>query len=124
MTSRAGRSPFVAAALALAVAGHGVQGFAAGMTDAQAKSFMNAAGCNGCHAVDEIRIGPRLRDVARRYHTERDAALPRLVTKIRAGGAGAWGLVPMVANPCIAPDDARAIAAWILALPVSEAQQR
>ncbi|HMM76202.1 MAG TPA: c-type cytochrome [Gammaproteobacteria bacterium] len=87
------------------------------MTDADAKAFMNATGCNGCHALDESRIGPRLRDVSRRYRAAQDGALPRLVAKIRYGGAGAWGLVPMIANPRLTAQDAQDIAAWILALP-------
>jgi len=102
--------------VALAIAA-GARGASAGMTDADARSFMNAQGCNGCHAVDESRIGPRLRDVARRYRADGDVALPRLVAKIREGGAGAWGLVPMIANPRLGDDAARDIAAWILALP-------
>ncbi len=113
MRARGRVAPLV---VALAIAA-GARGAAAGMTDAEAKTFMNAVGCNGCHAIDESRIGPRLRDIARRYRTAGEDALPRLVAKIRNGGAGAWGLVPMIANPRITADDARDIAAWILALP-------
>ncbi|MBI4696797.1 MAG: c-type cytochrome [Gammaproteobacteria bacterium] len=87
------------------------------LDDAAAKRFFNATGCNGCHAVDEQRIGPRFRDVANRYRAEGEAATARLAAKIRSGGAGNWGLVPMVGNPKLTTEQARAIATWIVALP-------
>ena len=82
-----------------------------------AKRFFNTYGCNGCHAVDEQRIGPRFRDVANRYRAEGEAVVARLAAKIRSGGAGNWGLVPMISNPKLGEEQAREIAAWIVALP-------
>ena len=34
--------------------------------------------------------------------------------KLRTGGSGGWGSVPMPANPGLARDDARALVQWIL----------
>lgn len=93
---------------------------AAGLTDAQAKTLFNERGCNACHAVDEQRIGPPFRIVALRYAgdyaKDPDALTSRLAQKVRFGGAGAWGYIPMVANPTVSADEAQTIARWILGL--------
>jgi cytochrome c len=86
------------------------------LTDAEAKKLFNSRSCNACHAVDETRIGPAFRAVALRYHDTSPATVDWLATKILEGGAGAWGNVPMISNPAISPDEARAIARWILSL--------
>ncbi|HEU4429899.1 MAG TPA: c-type cytochrome [Myxococcota bacterium] len=87
------------------------------LSASDAKQLFSAYGCNACHEVDEARIGPPYRAVAARYvrsaQVERDEWLAR---KIRLGGAGSWGFVPMVANPRLSAQDALAIARWILAL--------
>ena len=73
--------------------------------------LLDANGCTGCHALDQKVVGPAFREVARRYSAA-DAA--RLAAKIRAGGVGAWGTVPMPANPGVSQADAQSIAAWVL----------
>src|SRR5258707_6938313 len=87
------------------------------LSDVQAKKLFNARSCNACHEVDETRIGPAFRSVALRYHDKSPSTVDWLATKIVQGGAGAWGNVPMVSNPALPPDEARAIARWILSLP-------
>ena len=93
-------------------------GFAqtAPLTDAQAKKICNARSCNACHAVDETRLGPAFRTVALRYHDTSASTVEWLATKIVHGGAGAWGNVPMVSNPAVSAEEARALARWILEL--------
>jgi cytochrome c len=71
--------------------------------------------CMGCHAVERKLIGPSLKDVAARYAGQQDASA-MLAGKIVKGSAGAWGAVPMPANPKITPDEARQLATWILSL--------
>lgn len=90
---------------------------AAGFDAVSAKAFFNDNGCNACHAVDEPRIGPPYKVVATRYAGESpDERTESLAMKIRHGGAGAWGIVPMPSHPRITRDDSRAIARWILSL--------
>ena len=73
-----------------------------------------ANGCLGCHSVDNKIVGPAFRDVAARY--KGDAAAPaKLVAKIRAGGAGNWGTIPMPPQAQLGDDDAKAVVAWVLA---------
>jgi len=86
-------------------------------SDAQAKKFFNDAGCNGCHATDETRIGPSYRSIAMRYAGEPVAEANRLTLKIQRGGGGAWGWVPMVSNPRLSSEQTRDAVTWILQLP-------
>jgi len=86
------------------------------LTDEQAKKLFNSRSCNACHAVDETRLGPAFRTVALRYRDGSAETVDWLATKIVQGGAGVWGNVPMVSNPSVPPDEAKAIARWILAL--------
>jgi cytochrome c len=69
--------------------------------------------CMGCHAVDRKLIGPSFKDVAARYAGQADA-VAKLSERIVKGGAGAWGAVPMPANPRIKPEEARQLASWVL----------
>jgi cytochrome c len=71
--------------------------------------------CLGCHAVDRKLVGPAFRDVAARYAGQKDAAL-RLAEKIVRGGSGAWGVVPMPANPKVSTEDALRLANWVLSM--------
>jgi len=83
-------------------------------SDQEARKFFNTAGCNACHGVDEIRIGPSYRLIAARYAPADRDTVERLSLKVRHGGAGAWGIVPMVSNPRVSMQDAEAAVRWIL----------
>ena len=76
---------------------------------AQAKS------CLACHATDKKLVGPSYKDVAAKYAGQKDAAA-MLATKIQKGGVGAWGQVPMPANPQVSADEAKTLAAWVLSI--------
>ena len=69
--------------------------------------------CLACHNVNQTVVGPSFKDVATRYRGQADAA-DRLAKKIRAGGAGVWGAMPMPAHPQIAEADAKKLAVYIL----------
>ena len=86
------------------------------LTDPQARRFINVHGCDGCHAIAEMHLAPAFQDIARRYAGASALGEAVLAEKVRRGGAGNWGLVPMVANPKLSPEDARAIVSWILGL--------
>lgn len=88
-----------------------------GLNDLQAKAFLNEKGCNACHAIDEVRLGPSFRSVAKVRADGLNQPDEYLAFKIRNGGGGAWGVVPMVANPQVSDAEARSIANWILSLP-------
>ena len=71
--------------------------------------------CLGCHAIDKKQVGPALKDVAARYAGQ-PAAAAKLAEKIVQGGSGAWGVVPMPANPRVSPEEAKQLANWVLGL--------
>jgi cytochrome c551/c552 len=60
--------------------------------------------CFSCHAVKVKNVGPAYIDVAKKYAGASDAQVKMLVAKVKNGGAGNWGTVPMAAHPS-APDD-------------------
>jgi S-disulfanyl-L-cysteine oxidoreductase SoxD len=67
--------------------------------------------CTACHGVDNRIVGPSLREVATRYAGRADAA-EHLAARIKSGGQGVWGAIPM--PPQTLPDsDARTIASWL-----------
>ena len=72
------------------------------------------------HNVTTAIVGPAFRDVAQRYRADRAGeraqdAQARLLSKLRNGGSGAWGQVPMPAQSQLSESDARAVVEWILA---------
>ena len=71
--------------------------------------------CMACHAVDKKLVGPGYKEVATKYAGQKDAAA-KLADKIQKGGVGAWGQVPMPANPQVSADEAKTLAAWVLSL--------
>jgi len=72
--------------------------------------------CLSCHAVDHKVVGPAYADVAKKYQQD-PTALARLAQKIRLGGGGIWGAVPMPANAQVSAEEAQVLAQWILKLP-------
>ena len=73
-----------------------------------------AAACTACHGVTEMVLGPPFRDVAAKYAGD-STAEPRLVAKVKAGGSGNWGALPMPAQAQVQDATVRAIVQWILA---------
>jgi cytochrome c551/c552/cytochrome c5 len=70
-------------------------------------------GCTACHGLDTQLVGPAFREIAKK-HAGRADALPYLMNKIKAGGSGVWGSIPM--PPQTLPDaDAQALAGWLAA---------
>lgn len=72
-----------------------------------------AKNCMACHALDKKLVGPAYKDVAAKYAGDKDAAT-KLAKKIREGGTGVWGQVPMPANPQVSEAEALTLAKWVL----------
>jgi cytochrome c len=73
-----------------------------------------AKNCMACHAVANKLVGPSYKDVAAKYDGQKGAE-DKLVQKVMKGGAGAWGPVPMPANPQVSEAEARSLVKWVLA---------
>jgi len=78
-------------------------------------ALMQKDGCAACHAVDKKIVGPAYQDVAAKYKGDKDAPA-KLAQKIKAGGAGVWGQVPMPPNAAVPDEDVKALVGWILSL--------
>ncbi len=71
--------------------------------------------CLACHQVDATSVGPAYFDVALKYRDQKDAA-EYLKNKLKTGGAGVWGEIPMPPQVALKPADADKLIAAILAL--------
>ena len=70
-------------------------------------------GCAACHASNSRLVGPSYAEVAARYKDDAMAEA-KLMVKIKNGGAGVWGVIPMPAHANMSDADVRALAQWSL----------
>ena len=73
----------------------------------------------GCHSLTEPLIGPPYQAIANLHAGNQEAMVEVLARKVIYGGAGTWGVVPMVPNEHVSEDEARGMVRWILARGVS-----
>ena len=69
--------------------------------------------CLVCHQVDKKVVGPSYKDVAAKYANDKTAEA-KLFDKVKKGGVGVWGQVPMPPNPTVPDADVKALVKWIL----------
>ncbi len=81
----------------------------------KAKSLYEEHECAGCHQLDTKVVGPGLKQVADKYRGDKDAP-SRLLAKIKMGGVGVWGEIPMPPNAGITDDELKVVIAWVLAM--------
>jgi cytochrome c len=70
--------------------------------------------CLACHQVDKKAIGPAYQDIAKKYKGQNVAA--NLEQKVKKGGVGVWGQIPMPPNPAVPEGDVKKLVDWILKL--------
>ncbi|HSH73866.1 MAG TPA: c-type cytochrome [Methylophilaceae bacterium] len=101
----------IAAAASLMLAGQ------AGAADAKAaEALAQKSGCLACHSVQQKVLGPAYKDVAAKYKGDKGAEA-KLIAKVKAGGSGVWGPIPMPANsPQVSDADIKTIVEWVLSL--------
>ncbi len=76
------------------------------------EALAKSKNCMACHAIDKKLVGPAYKDVAAKY--KGDAKAPAmLAAKIKAGGKGVWGEIPMPPNN-VTPEEATKLANWVL----------
>ena len=98
----------VAATALVGLAGTGVA-----MADA---ALAQANGCLACHQVDKKVVGPSYKDIAAKYKGADEAKIDELAKKVKAGGVGVWGQIPMPPNAKVTPEDAKTLVVWVLSL--------
>ncbi len=103
-------------ALMMTIAAAGALVLAGQASADDAKALAQKSGCLACHSVDNKILGPAYKDVAAKYkgHPEMEA---KLVEKVKKGGSGVWGPIPMPANsPQVKDEDIKTIVHWVLTL--------
>ncbi|MBX3648333.1 MAG: c-type cytochrome [Anaerolineales bacterium] len=78
------------------------------------EALAKAKNCMSCHAVDKKVVGPSYKDVAKKYAGQADA-VAKLEAKVKKGGSGVWGTVPMPPNAAVSDADIKKLVAWVLA---------
>lgn len=86
---------------------------AADAAAAQALAQKNA--CMTCHAVDKKVVGPGFKEVSTKYKGDKGAEA-KLIKKVKDGGSGVWGNIPMPPNPQVKEEDIKTIVQWVLSL--------
>ena len=71
--------------------------------------------CLACHQIDKKLVGPAYKEVAKKYAGDAGAEA-KLIGKVKAGGSGVWGAIPMPPNAAISDADIKTLVKWILAM--------
>lgn len=80
------------------------------------EALAQKSGCLACHGIDKKILGPGYKDVAAKYKGNKEAEA-KLIEKVKKGGSGTWGPMPMPANsPKVSDADIKTLVDWILAM--------
>jgi cytochrome c len=79
------------------------------------QALATAKNCMACHAVDKKLVGPAYKDVAAKYKGNAKAQA-MLEEKVKKGGVGVWGQVPMPPNSSVKDEDIHKLVAWVLSI--------
>lgn len=82
---------------------------------AATEELAKKSNCLACHGVDKKLVGPAFKDVAAKYKGD-TAAVDVLFDKVKNGGSGSWGAIPMPPNPTVSEADVRTLVEWVLSL--------
>jgi cytochrome c len=87
---------------------------AAGVASAS-EELIKKYNCTACHQNDKKLVGPAYQEVAAKYKGDAGAAA-KLAAKVKAGGSGVWGAVPMPPNPQVPDADLKTIITYVLGM--------
>ncbi|MDH4188951.1 MAG: c-type cytochrome [Betaproteobacteria bacterium] len=100
------RTTLLAAVAALA-------GLAAAPVASADEALAKKHNCLACHQIAAKSVGPAYKEVAKKYKGQAGATA-MLAGKVKAGGSGTWGPIPMPPNPAVSDADIAKLVAWIL----------
>ncbi len=81
---------------------------------ADGAALAQKAGCMACHGVDKKILGPAFKDVGAKYKGQGDASA-KLIDKVKKGGSGVWGPMPMPPNAGkLSDDEFKSVVDWVL----------
>ncbi len=79
------------------------------------ETLFNQKNCGACHKLDSKTVGPAIKSIAAKYAGKKDAPA-MLEKKVRTGGVGVWGAMPMPHTPAsVSDEEIKALVAWVLA---------
>ena len=88
---------------------------AAAAPAADGAALAQSSGCMGCHQIEVKVLGPAYKEVAAKYKADANA-VDMLSAKVKSGGVGTWGQVPMPPNAHVSDENIKAIVSWIMSL--------
>ena len=69
--------------------------------------------CLACHQIDKKGVGPAYKEIAKKYKGQAGIEA-KLAEKVKKGGSGVWGQIPMPPNPAAPDSDIKKLVEWIL----------
>jgi cytochrome c len=69
--------------------------------------------CLACHSMDKKGVGPAYKEIAKKYKGQAGIEA-KLADKVKKGGAGVWGQIPMPPNAAAPDSDIKKLVEWIL----------
>jgi cytochrome c len=91
----------------------GLAGALAGVPAQASEELAKKHACFACHAVDKKLVGPAYKEVAAKYRADKGAEA-KLFDKVKKGGTGVWGQVPMPPNGTVPDADIKTLVKWIM----------
>ena len=90
--------------------------FSAGAANAnEDEDLAKKSACMACHQIEGKLVGPGYKDVAKKYAGDAGAEA-KLIAKVKAGGSGVWGAIPMPPNAAISDADVKKLVKWVLSM--------
>jgi cytochrome c len=90
--------------------------FAAAAPAQASEELAKKYNCTACHAVKGAKtVGPTYAEVAKKYAGQKDSQA-KLADKVKKGGTGVWGQVPMPPNATVPDADVQALVKWVLSI--------
>ncbi len=69
--------------------------------------------CLTCHTLDKKSVGPAYKEIAKKYKGQAGIEA-KLAEKVKKGGQGVWGPVPMPPNAAVPDADIKTLVTWLL----------
>ena len=88
-------------------------GLVAGAQAQDAAKLAQDKACLACHQLDKKLVGPSYKEIAKKYAGNKGAEAA-LIKKVRAGGTGVWGQIPMPPNAGVNEKEGKIVVKWIL----------
>jgi cytochrome c len=82
----------------------------------EGETLFKKSGCSNCHGISNKLVGPSFKDVAAKYKADAGAQA-KLESKVRSGGSGSFGAMPMPPTAKSVSDESiKTIVTWVLSI--------